>query len=74
LRSGGDGNQIEFFAEGADEDWTPEAIHGLFSLFMPVEPVLEGLSGVGLVGEGERDQCSSDGELIGCVQEFELQK
>src|SRR5437868_9615971 len=50
LRGGGNRNQIKFLAEGTDQDRTPEAVNRVFGLAVIVEPVLEGLSGVGLPG------------------------
>ncbi len=55
LRGGGDGDEIEFFAEGADQDGAPEAFDGMFGLTVLIEPLLERLSGVALRGERERD-------------------
>ena len=48
LRGGGDGDEIEVFAEGADQDGPPEAFDRLLGLTMAIEPLLEGLSRVSL--------------------------
>src|SRR5258708_38292343 len=51
LGGGGNRNQIEFLAEGADQDRAPEAVDRLSGLAVMVEPVLEGLSRVALFGK-----------------------
>ena len=74
LGGGGDGNQVEFFAESADQDGMPEAVDGLFRLAVLVEPVLEGLSGVALLGERERDEGARDCQFVGDAEEREMQE
>src|ERR1700685_3922905 len=69
LGGGGDGNQVEFFAEGADQDGAPESVYCVFCLTVLIEPVLEGLSGVGLSGQCERGECAGDGEFVGGGEE-----
>ena len=66
--------QVEFLAEGADQDGAPEAVDGVFGLAVLIEPVLEGLSGVGLSGESERDEGAGDGEFVGGAEEGEFQE
>src|SRR5208282_4537479 len=69
LGGGGNGNQVEFLAESADQDGPPEAVYGGFGLTVLIEPVLEGLSSVALLGQRKRDQRAGDGELVGRAQE-----
>ena len=60
----GDGDQIEIFAQGADQDRLPEKIDGIFGLAVPAAPVEKGFASVARSGEGERGDGSRDGEFV----------
>src|ERR1700676_5110670 len=64
LSGGGDRNQIEIFAEGADQDWLPEAFDGIVGLMVLVTPVQKRTSGVWLLGECEGGDGARDRNLV----------
>ena len=50
LRRVGDGNQVEVFAQGADQDRLPETLDGVLRLVVAMQPVLKRLARIGLLG------------------------
>ena len=74
LRGGGNGNEIEFLAEGADEDGLPEALDGLFGLSVVIEPLLKTFASVTLNAEREGNERARDGEFVGGGEKVESEK
>src|ERR1700733_252368 len=74
LRSRGNGDAVEGFTEGADEDGLPELFDSTLRLAVLIKPLLEGAAVIFLFGEGERDQRARDGEFVGGGQERKSQE
>ena len=60
-----DGDAVEVFVEGGDEDGLPEAGYGIWSLAVALEPVGEVFGGVGREAGEKRGKAAGDGELVG---------
>src|SRR5579863_3367442 len=74
LGSVGEGDEVEIFAEGANQDWLPEALNGIVGLGMAVAPIQKGLASIGLCGEGEGGDGAGDGEFVVYVEKRKLEK
>jgi len=60
----GNRDEVEIFAEGADENWFPETLNGGFGLMVAMAPVEEGAAGIGLRSEGKRGDGAGDGQFV----------
>src|ERR1035441_10161369 len=61
-------------AAGKASPGAPETLDRLFGLPVLIEPVLEGLSGVALFGEREREQRARDTKFVGGIKERKAQE
>ena len=60
-----DGEAVEVFVEGGDEDGFPEAVDGALGLAVAMEPVGEVFGGVGRKAAHEGGEAAGDGEFVG---------
>jgi len=74
LRGVGNRNQVEVFAESADQDRLPEAFDGILGLTVALTPGEKRLAGVGLRSKGEDGDGAGDGEFVFRVEKRKLEK
>ena len=68
LRGVGDGNQIDFFVQCADQNGLPEAIDGPFGLSVPTQPLQERFAGVVRSNGSKGGQTGCNRKLVGKIQ------
>src|ERR1700722_1694294 len=70
----GDRNQIEIFAEGADQDWLPETFDGVAGLAVLKKPLLKRTPGITLPGKRESSDGARDRDLVFRIEKRKTQE